>query len=136
MYKTFSIYQLTWLLIILLILYFCKLVARFSPYEKLHIPMSHGGSQNKDRGGPRPLDKQGQRQVSGLPAVVYFSAMVSQSPLRQLTLGAHEIFLVLKYVDTYKSHGLWLPLSVLNDSPRADWALCYFRCHRCTFHLW
>lgn len=41
---------------------------------------------NKDPRVLRPLDRQGQRQVSGLPVEVDFSAVVSQSPLSQLTL--------------------------------------------------
>lgn len=56
--------------------------------------------KNKDSGGPKPLVRQGQRQVSGLPPAVGFLASVFQSTFRQLTLWGPLNFLVLKHVDS------------------------------------
>lgn len=56
--------------------------------------------RNKDPGGPKLLVRQGQRQVSGLPPAVDFSASISQSTFRQLTLWGPLNFLVLKHVDS------------------------------------
>lgn len=88
----------------------------FLPYEKLQVPVSDGGFQELRLWGPWALDRQGEKQISVLPAEVDFSAMASRSPLRQLTLWGPWNFFSPKHVDSLNSCGMWLPLSVCEDS--------------------
>lgn len=91
----------------------------FLPYGKLHIPIRYWGPQTKTLEASKPLDSQGQRQVSGL------EPWFLSHPSENWHFGAHEIFLVLNMLTLKIAMDCGGPYQSAVTHQGADWTLLF-----------